>query len=161
MTPDARSDRVSLLRHLAALVAVLLSPVALRLLLVWERTGGFGLQDLRGLVSDAAVSLVVLALLVALGRRLRILAALLLVVWCIAQYANYEIVSALGSLASLSDAGYLGDSTFLLGSALVVSRPVTLAALLVASLALGHVGILRLRPRVAVLSLAAVVLLVS
>ncbi len=67
MTPEAGSDRVSPLRYVAALAAVLASPVAFRLLLVWERTGGFELQDLRGLASDAAVSLVALALLVALG----------------------------------------------------------------------------------------------
>jgi hypothetical protein len=161
VTPEAGSDRVSPLRYVAALAAVLVSPVAFRLLLVWERTGGFELQDLRGLVSDAAVSLVALALLVALGRRLRVLAALALAVWCIAQYANYEIVSALGSLASFSDAGYLLDPTFVVGSALVVSRPVTLTVLLVVSLALGHIGILSLRPRAAVGSLAAAALLVG
>jgi hypothetical protein len=140
---------------------VVLSPVAFRLFLLWERTAGFALQDLRGLVSDAAVSLLVLALLVAVWRRLRLLSALLLAVWCVAQYANYETVSALGSMASVSDAGYLGDATFLLGSALAISRPVSLALLIAASLALGYFGIPHLRPRVAVGSLVAAALAIG
>ena len=140
---------------------MVLSPLVFRVLLVQERTAGFALQDLRGLLSDVAISLLVLAVLVLLGRRLRILAAPLLVVWCIAQYANYEIVSALGSLASVSDVGFLADSTFLVGSALVVSRPITLALLVVASLALGHFGIPRLRPRVAFGSMATAALLIG
>lgn len=101
-------------------------PVALRLSLSFQRVSNPGLRDLRGLLSDVGVSLWVAAILLAICRFSRLLAALLLLPWCLLQYANFETVSVLGALASVHDLAYLGDSTFVLGSALAVSRPVLL-----------------------------------
>ena len=64
-----------------------------------------------------------------------------------AQYANYEVVSALGSLASISDAHFFASPAFVFGSALAVSRPLLLAFLVAASVALAAWSLPAVRPR--------------
>ena len=98
MTAGAR--RSSRARILLALAAVMLAPLTFRIALILDRTGGFAVQDLRGFLSDAAMSLLVLALLVVLSLGSRLAAALLAAVWVLLQYGNHETVRELGALAS-------------------------------------------------------------
>ncbi|MBW2420205.1 MAG: LTA synthase family protein [Deltaproteobacteria bacterium] len=130
-----------------ALLGLLLAPLTLRLLLGFELAGGFEPEDLRGLLSDLFASALAFTLLVPVGRLSRGLAALLLLPWVLLHYGNYELVRTLGAMATLPDAHYLGDATFVQGSATAVSRPFLLGGLALASLALGWLGLDRLRMR--------------
>ena len=94
----------------------MLAPLAFRVALIGSRTDGFAAQDLRGFLSDAAMSLLVLALLAVVSLGARLAAAVLAAVWVLLQYGNHETVRELGALASALDAHFVGDTTFLLGS---------------------------------------------
>ena len=117
------------------LAAVLVAPIAFRALLLAERTTGLALEDGRGLAFDLAVSLLLTALLVPLLRTSRLAAAGVGVLWCAIHYANYEVVLALGSMASLLDVHFLARPAFLLGSAFAISHPLALSVVVAASLA--------------------------
>ena len=124
--------------------AALLAPVAVRLALIAERDVAFSFPDLRGLYSDLAVSLFFLVALVLACRWTRWLAMVLVGLWCVLNYGNYEHVAALGSLASLTQAHYLADATFLKGSVLSPTHPLLLAGILGGSCTLVWLGT---RPR--------------
>ena len=148
-------------RTALAFVSVAAAPFAFRLAAIADRGGAAALPDLRGVVADASAALIALAVVVALGRVSRAAAAVVVLLWTALQYANYETVRVLGSLASVLDAGYLADPTFLFGSALVVSRPALLAALLVACPALAWAGLPAARLRTALGSIIAAALLLG
>jgi len=125
---DIRLDRAG--RTLAAL---LLAPFTLRLLLLVDPSRTLALQDLRGFACDLAITLLMLPVVFAACRASRWLGAAVVVAWTVLQYSNYETVSQLGSLASALDLHFLGDSTFLLGSAVVLERPVVFGLLVAGS----------------------------
>jgi len=147
-------------RDLLLLAGLLATAFVLRASLIAEETARFAPQDLRGFLADLIVSLFLLALLVLLARVSRILASLLVAAWVLLHFANYETIRALGAPASLLDIGFLGDRTFLLGSATAVSRPALLLVLLGGSVALVWVFLRGAAAKTAwVCALAAVALL--
>jgi arylsulfatase A-like enzyme len=129
------------LRYTLALASACAGPFAFRIASICDRAGGLALQDLRGFLSDAALALLALAILLLVSLASRLLAVLLVLIWTLLQYANYETVRVLGSLASSLDVGFLADPTFLLGSATAISRPVLLTGVLAASAALAWGGL--------------------
>ncbi len=128
-------------RTALAFASVVAAPLGFRIAAIADRGGGVALPDLRGVLADASTALLVLAAVVAVSRIARVAAVALVALWTLLQYANFETVRVLGSLASALDASYLADPTFLLGSALVVSRPVLLAVLMATAPALAWVGL--------------------
>lgn len=125
-----------------ALVAVLLAPYAFRVATITGRSSlDFVPQDLRGFLADTASGFACFALLILAAKISRLGASLLAVLWTLLHEANYETLLLLGALANIFDVGYLGDTTFLLGSATVFSSPLLLAGLVLASAALAYVGL--------------------
>jgi len=107
--------------------AVLLSPLVVRAMLLGEHRLRFRAGDLRGLASDMAVSLLVaIAILFILRFKSwgRPASTALVALWCIINFANYEHIRELGSMARLTYAGNITDPTFLLGSGLAFSHPI-------------------------------------
>lgn len=108
----------------AALLAVLAStPIALRVLLITDAGETATVVDLRGFLSDAAVALVVFALVLFVARIARVLGVALALAWVGLNFANAELIRVVGAPASLLDLRFLGDATFLRGSAVAISRP--------------------------------------
>ena len=110
-------------------VAVFLSPLVTRVMLLIEHDLGFRAGDLRGLALDLAVSLLVATaalFLLRCKRWGRPAATVPVALWCLINFANYEYIRELGSMARLTYAGYLADPTFLFGSGLAFSHPVIL-----------------------------------
>ena len=105
-------------------------------MLLFDHQLAFERGDLLGLTADLAVSLVVAA---GLGGLVRIsgwgrwAAVVLLGLWCLMNFANYEHVRELGSMVALAHAGYIVDPTFLRGSALAPARPLILLIVTVGS----------------------------
>jgi hypothetical protein len=128
-------------RTALAFASVVAAPLGFRIAAIADRDAGVALPDLRGVLADASTALLVFAAVVAVSRIARVAAVVLVALWTLLQYANFETVRVLGSLASALDAPYLADPTFLLGSALVVSRPALLALLMTAAPALAWVGL--------------------
>ena len=137
---------------LVALVGVALAPLASRSALLVDRLVAPALPDLRGLASDVLVSLLAFVALAAASRRSRLVALPLVAIWVGLHTVNYETVATLGALASVFDASYLGDPTFLAGSALAPSRPVLFGLVLLISLAAVAFGMPRVSWRGAALS---------
>jgi hypothetical protein len=117
------------------LVVLLATPFVLRALWLAEAGGSFAFSDLRGFASDAAVALVCFAGVVFAARASRWLAVALAGVWVGLHFANHEWLRVMGSPGSLLDLDYLGDATFVGGSALALSRPWLLALAALASCA--------------------------
>ena len=118
--------------RLAALAAVLVIPAwILRFLAVRELGIGQGATLFRGFAADLVAALCFLFVVLLVGLWRRWAAVVVTSVWVLLQYANYEHVLALDAPLSLTYAGYLADPTFLLGSGLVLSRPILLLTLLV------------------------------
>lgn len=109
-------------------VAALLPPWLLRGALIGSSGGQPNRADLRGVLADAGVGLLLAALLLVLARRGRRMGLALIVVWSLLCYGNYEHVRVLGGNAALLYAEYLIDPTFLFGSVLIASAPLLLAA---------------------------------
>lgn len=108
---------------------------AFRLLSIWRGGVRLGAADLRGLLADAVGALLVswcaVAIRAGLGqgradRWMRGLALLPSLAWAMLLVAAHEQVRSLGSPLTLDYVRYLGDPTFLVGSAL---RPVLLGQL--------------------------------
>ena len=118
---------------------MLAAPFAVRLALIYEAQGA-GAADLRGFASDAGSAALVLALLIPLARLPRWAGLAVVLLWSLAQYANYETVTALGSIASVLDAYFLADPTFLRGSALAFAHPLLLAGVVCVPLGLAVWG---------------------
>jgi len=122
----------------ALLGATWLAPVALRLLQMFELEASFGACDLRGLVSDLAVSALLAVLLLALRQVRfkqigRIVGLPLLWLWVGFQYGNFEHVRALGTLINWAYLGYVADGTFFTGSVLHLSHPIAFVLVLLGS----------------------------
>jgi len=118
--------------------AVLLSPLVVRALLITEHDIRVRAGDLRGLALDVAVSLLVaIAVLFVLRieRWGRPAAMVLVALWCLINFGNYEHIRELGSMARLTYAGYLADPTFLLGSGLAFSHPIVFLLVVIVSCA--------------------------
>lgn len=115
---------------------VFLSPLVTRVMLLIEHDLGFRAGDLRGLALDLAVSLLVATaalFLLRCKRWGRPAATVLVALWCLVNFANYEYIRELGSMARLTYAGYLADPTFLFGSGLAFSHPVILFLVVIVS----------------------------
>ena len=92
--------------------------------------------DLRGLVTDSAVSLlvgIVVLFVLRFQRWGRPAASALAALWCLVNFANFEHIRELGALARLTYAGFVADPTFLLGSGLAFSHPVVFSLVLIVS----------------------------
>jgi hypothetical protein len=140
---------------LVVAVAVLLPALAYRAaLLLGGHSGHLLIADLRGLLADAGISLLVAGLLLGVGCASRLAAVLLGLLWTALQYANFEKVRVLGALASTRDIGFLGDATFVKGSALVLSHPALTGALLLATPLLLWLGLRGTTPRTAAVAFA-------
>ena len=122
------------------MTAACLVPLCLRGALIAAKLGRPDPGDAGGLISDVAVGVAFAALLILLARVSRLLTAAALALWALLHYANYENALALDALASASDLRFLGDQTFLRGSALWVSSPGLLAAVMLGGAGLGWVG---------------------
>jgi arylsulfatase A-like enzyme len=134
---DAIGAHASLARPALLVFAALAAPISLRAILLVEHAMAPGAGDLRGLLSDVSVALGVAAAVGLLARLSRWAGTGVLLLWVLLCYGNYEHVSANGANMALRDAGYLADETFLLGSALAVTRPWLLVGALAAALGFG------------------------
>jgi len=115
---------------LLALLAFLLAPWALRAVSLHDEGLAPAGSDLLGFAADLGVALLATALAWPLARLWRGLGALAAGAVALLAAANFEAVAALGALATLRDAHFLGDRTFLLGSVLGASRPLLTVVLL-------------------------------
>lgn len=119
-------------RRFAVLAAILVLPAwILRLLALRDLGFGQGATLFRGFAADLAATLCCLVMVLLAARWRRWVAVLVALLWVLLQYANYEHILALDAPLSLTYAGYLVDPTFLLGSGLALSRPLSLVLLLV------------------------------
>ncbi|MFW2388035.1 MAG: hypothetical protein ACN4G0_06850, partial [Polyangiales bacterium] len=105
-------------------------PWSLRALLLYEKRLGLSPVDLRGLLADASIALLVIGLvwlLLRTGTRIgRGLSLGALLLFLLGTFAIYEFISVFDSLYALSHAGYLADRTFLGGSVLHARHPIWL-----------------------------------
>lgn len=129
------------LRLALAAGALLFAAALLRATLVLDSGFGFVWLDLRGFAVDAGSASLGLAVAIALSRVSVWLALPWVLFWSLVQYANFETVQELGSIASVLDLQFLGDSTFLLGSASQISRPLLCTASLAVPLVLATIGL--------------------
>jgi len=128
--PQAGAVRTAVLAVILVLPAWILRSVALS-----ELGSARGATLFRGFAADFTATLCFLLLVLLAAHWRRWAAVFMALLWVLLQNANYEHVLALDAPLSFTHAGYLADSTFLLGSGLVVSRPLLLLCLL------GMVGI--------------------
>lgn len=135
------AKRVAWTRSAAIVAAVLVVPWWLRLILLGS--GHLGATDARGFLADAGVALFVAIVACWAARAATWLAVLLIGLWVLLCYANYEHVHTLGANLALDYSGYLADSTFLLGSALAISSPLLLGITLAIGVGLGWVALRR------------------
>jgi hypothetical protein len=118
--------------------------------------------DLHGFAFDVGVSLlvaIVILFLLRIERWGRPAAMVLVALWCLINFANYEHIRELGSMAKLTYAGNIADPTFLFGSGLAFSHPMVLLLVVIVSCAV--VWVSPQRPRIEgvwLLVLAAVVI---
>jgi hypothetical protein len=107
------------------------------------RVNGIALteQDYRGFWCDQVAGVGIATIVCLIGERTKLVALALLAFWSVAHYGAYEHVRALGVWPDLTQIGYLGDETFLNGSALKIRRP----RLLMLSLATSILGLFLLR----------------
>jgi hypothetical protein len=134
---DALDAQASAVRLALLGCAALLVPVGLRAILLFERGLAPGAGDLRGLLSDVTAALGVAAVAGLFARLRGWLGVGVLLLWALLGYGNYEHVRANGANMALLYAGYLGDATFLRGSALAATQPWLLAGALLATLGVG------------------------
>ncbi|MGB8331258.1 MAG: hypothetical protein WCE62_14130, partial [Polyangiales bacterium] len=98
------------------MLVCLLAPWLTRALLLAEKPLALAPVDLRGVLADASVALLVVGVagaLLATGRWWsRALGASMIVAFIVLTFAMYEFVSAFDSLYAFSHAAFLLDSTF-------------------------------------------------
>lgn len=120
----------------AEFVAIFLSPVVVRSLLLLEGDLGIRAADLRGLFADLGVSMLIasgIAVTRNLHRWSRLAATALVLCWVLANFVNYEHIRELGSTVALAYAGYAVEPTFLVGSGLASTHPVILLGVVTVS----------------------------
>ena len=114
----------------------LAAPWLTRALLLSEKHLPLRFADLRGVLADGSVALGVaglIGLFLWAGRWWgRAFGWLVLMAFIAASFAIYEFISVFDSLYALSHVGFLGDATFLKGSALHVRHPLLLGVLALA-----------------------------
>jgi hypothetical protein len=110
--------------------AIASSPLLVRLALLVDKRVAVGLGDVHGFVSDVFVASIVTALVAPAVAKRRAL-GLLLVPWVVLHYATYEFTRTMNAVPPWQSIRYLGDRTFLAGSAFVIGSPLLLAALFV------------------------------
>ncbi|MBW2414149.1 MAG: LTA synthase family protein [Deltaproteobacteria bacterium] len=135
-----REARMRVVGGALLVAAACLVPLCLRGAVIAAKLGRPGPGDAGGLISDLAVGVAFAALLILFARVSRLLTAAALAAWALLHYANYENALALDALASAADLRFLGDQTFLRGSALWVSSPGLLAAVMLGGATLGWIG---------------------
>jgi len=107
-------------------MCALFPPLVVRTLLLIELNLAFRIGDLRGVVLDVAFSFLLVAIAlfaIRLARWGRLAAQGVVLAWCVVNFANYEHIRELGSIARLTYVGYVLDQTFFLGSGLASSHP--------------------------------------
>lgn len=120
--------------------ACLGAPWLTRALLLQEKHLPLRPVDVRGVLSDASVALLLIglmALLMRIGRWGRALAVGVLVSFVVASFAMYEFIAVFDSLYAFSHVEFLGDATFLGGSARHIRHPALLASMIAAAIAGG------------------------
>lgn len=133
MRGDTRETPARARDLVAFFLALLVATLYPRGFLLVDHAGALAVGDGKGIAADVAAAAFAGAVLVAICGWSRSVAALLAVLWVAIQFVNHETVRFLGALASVSDAAFLVDPTFVQGSALAVSRPVSLAVLSLAA----------------------------
>jgi phosphoglycerol transferase MdoB-like AlkP superfamily enzyme len=137
----AMLSRPGLWRLSAFVVACALLPALFRVVHMAENDYKVLWVDLRGLATDLGVGLLAGALLLQLRRFGLIAVSVGSLVWLLVNVGYYEFLRMFGSPYALGHIGFLGDPTFVDGSATSVSHPGLVAAL--AFLALAAVFLLR------------------
>ena len=82
-------------RWIAALAAIALAPLCLRVAAIADRAGTAAPLDALGFFSDVAVAFLVLPIVLGLGTLSRAAAVVLVLLWCATQYVNYEHILGL------------------------------------------------------------------
>jgi hypothetical protein len=123
----------------------MMPPIVLRIAALSGADIGVGLPDLRGLLSDLGVGLLVAAVAGWSARASGWAAVALLLLWALLGYGNYEHVRANAANASVAYAGYLTDRTFVEGSLLRPRSPDLLIPLVVGTAMLGVMAFRRRR----------------
>jgi len=142
-------------RFVLVWLGLALPPLILRAFALSERQGLPSALDLRGALSDVGVSLLAAALIGFVGRLGRWLGVGLALVWLAIHYANFEAIGALGAVASYRDLHFLGNATFLFGSALHIAQPALLVGLVAVTVGGVWIGLGGLDGRSALYSLGA------
>ena len=118
------------------LLAFLLSPWASRALLLHDKQLTLQSTDLRGALSDLALTSLVVLLAWASLRLARPISFAIMGLWLLINHINTEHVSALDSIMDPHNVGYLLSDTFLGGSGAALTHPLLTAALALGSLLL-------------------------
>jgi hypothetical protein len=109
------------------------APVIVRISWLADLSGRTAV-DARGFASDIGTGLVIAALIALVAKASFWVALLGAATWGVLNYANLEHLSELGGLLQPTFAKYLGDPTFIIGSAMAITRPAIFLGLLVATL---------------------------
>lgn len=115
-------------------LAMILSPLAFRLLQSAHANVSLGYGDLRGLLADIGIAFALAGFVAAanhaLGRKRALVVALPLVAfWVFGNNANLEHVRNLGTMLGTANIAFLFDGTFFSGSATHLSHPFVLVLL--------------------------------
>lgn len=118
--------------YLMLISILLLPPVSTRIIQLWETGSEFKLYDFRGVTSDFlavfGVFIIVLLLLKAKTKFMgRVFGFLIVLIWSIITYGNFEHIENLGTTLSLAYGKFLFDFTFVSSSAVNANRPLLLA----------------------------------
>ncbi len=127
------------------LLAFLLSPWASRALLLHDKQLLLQSSDLRGALSDLALTSLVVLLAWATLRLARVISFVLLGIWLLINHINTEHVAALDSIMDPKNIRYLLSDTFLGGSGAALSHPLLSIGLALGSLLLLWLSV-RTRP---------------
>lgn len=139
------------------LISVLLAccffaiPFFTRMALIDGRGRGFQDYDIAGVISDIGLSLIVFLLYVISSKINKIFGIVIVCVWFIFHFSNFEHVLANGDVVSLSYVKYLFNPTFLLGSGFSVSNVFLLIVMVSISLTILLIKAPSLPKRVSVL----------
>lgn len=129
---DAGVDASATRGHGWFTAAIIVTPLFWRGVLLLERDQTLTKFDLRGVLADIAVAVMLVIALTLLAARSRLAAAIVAVAWCLANITIYEHIAALGTIPNVAHIGNLADPTFLSGSALHLRHPLLALAIGVA-----------------------------
>ncbi|MEM1154603.1 MAG: hypothetical protein AAGI44_10700, partial [Pseudomonadota bacterium] len=113
------------------LLALLLPALLVRLAVLQSHTIAPLAFDLRGVLSDALIALLLYGFILGLLPRNRTAVALLALLWCVLNLLNVEHIRALGASADLRNLSYVTDPVFLRASVVpALSMPLNWIVLL-------------------------------